>query len=216
MSFINFSRKEIAFKIVYYGPALCGKTTNVEHIHQLIGPEHKGELTTLSTKQDRTLFFDFLPLKSEIIKGFISKFQIYTVPGQVIYNETRKLVLRNVDGIVFVADSQWVKSEENAESFANLDANLTEQGLSLDTIPYILQFNKRDLPDVAPVHYLDFILNRRSTRVPFFEAAAVKGEGVLDSLNMIAKMVISDFMQRNKMQGSGEVPGEICVSEKGS
>ena len=174
MSFINFSRKEIAFKIVYYGPALCGKTTNVEHIHKLIGPEHKGELTTLSTKQDRTLFFDFLPLKSEIIKGFISKFQIYTVPGQVIYNETRKLVLRNVDGIVFVADSQWVKSEENAESFANLDANLTEQGLSLDTIPYILQFNKRDLPDIAPVHYMNFMLKQRATAVPCIEAIAVK------------------------------------------
>ena len=137
MSFINFSRKEISFKIVYYGPALCGKTTNVEQIHQEIAPKHRGELTMLSTKADRTLYFDFLPLKSQIIKGFTSKFQIYTVPGQVIYNETRKLVLRSVDGVVFVADSQWERMEENADSFANLEENLQDQNDSLDKLPYI-------------------------------------------------------------------------------
>jgi len=213
MSFINFSRKEISFKIVYYGPALCGKTTNVEQIHKEISPEHRGELTMLSTKQDRTLYFDFLPLKSQIIKGFTSKFQIYTVPGQVIYNETRKLVLRSVDGIVFVADSQWERMEENAESFSNLEENLNDQNDTLDKIPYILQFNKRDLESVAPVHYLDFMLNRRETRVPFFEAVATQGGGVLESLNLIAKMVISNFIQQNRME-VGEVPGDICVAEK--
>ena len=214
MSFINFARKEISFKIVYYGTALGGKTTNVEQIHEGISPQSRGELTTLSTKQDRTLFFDFLPLKSEIIKGFISKFQIYTVPGQVIYNETRKLVLRNVDGVVFVADSQWGKQEENAASFADMESNLKEQGDSVDTLPYIIQFNKRDLPDIAPVHYMNFMLNQRAIAVPYFEAIAVKGVGVLESLNMIAKMVISNFMQKNKMQTT-ELPSDLAVSQKG-
>lgn len=214
MSFISFSRKEISFKIVYYGAAMCGKTTNVAHVHKIVDNKLKGELTVLSTQQDRTLYFDFLPLKSDIIKGFTSKFQLYTVPGQVIYNETRKLVLRNVDGIVFVADSQWEKMEENAESFTNLESNLNDQSDSLDTLPYILQFNKRDLPNVAPAHYLDFMLNRRSTRVPYFEASALQGHGVLESLNLISKMVIGDFMRRNKMQTT-ELPNDIAVSEKG-
>jgi mutual gliding-motility protein MglA len=214
MAFINFSRKEISFKVVYYGTALCGKTTNVEQIHKAIAPKYRGELTMLSTRQDRTLYFDFLPLKSEIIKGFISRFQIYTVPGQVIYNETRKLVLHNVDGVVFVADSQWSKMEENAESFANLEANLKERNESVDTLPYILQFNKRDLEEIAPVHYMDFLLNRRATRVPAIEASAVEGRGVLESLNLISRMVISHFIQRNKMQ-SEEVPTEVAVAEKG-
>ncbi len=213
MSFISFSRKEIAFKIVYYGPAMCGKTTNVAHIHKIVSPQSRGELTMLSTQQDRTLFFDFLPLQSDIIKGFVSKFQVYTVPGQVLYNETRKLVLRNVDGIVFVADSQWGKMEENAESFTNLESNLNDQNDSLDTMPYILQFNKRDLENVAPVHYMDFMLNQRSTRVPYFEASAIQGTGVLESLNLISKMVISTFIQRNKMQAA-EVPDEVAVSSK--
>lgn len=211
MSFISFSRKEISFKIVYYGTALCGKTTNVAYIHKVIASKYRGELTMLSTQQDRTLFFDFLPLRSDIIKGFTSKFQIYTVPGQVIYNETRKLVLRNVDGIVFVADSQWSRMEDNASSFANLEANLKDQNESLDTLPYILQFNKRDLADIAPVHYIDFMLNRRSSRVPYFDASALIGTGVLETLNLIGKLVISTFIERNKMQ-STEMPAEICVA----
>jgi mutual gliding-motility protein MglA len=211
MSFISFSRKEISFKIVYYGTALCGKTTNVAYIHKVIASKYRGELTMLSTQQDRTLFFDFLPLRSDIIKGFTSKFQIYTVPGQVIYNETRKLVLRNVDGIVFVADSQWSRMEDNAQSFANLEANLKDQNESLDSLPYILQFNKRDLPDIAPIHYMDFMLNRRSTRVPFFEGSALQGSGVLEALNLIGKLVISTFIERNKMQ-STDMPTDVCVS----
>lgn len=214
MSFINFSRKEISFKIVYYGTALCGKTTNVEKIHEGLSPQSRGELTTLSTKQDRTLFFDFLPLKSDIIKGFSSKFQIYTVPGQVIYNETRKLVLKNVDGVVFVADSQWSKQEENVMSFANMESNLKDQGDSLDKLPYIIQFNKRDLPDIAPIHYLNFLLNQRTTAAPYFEAVATHGAGVLESLNLIAKMVISNFMQKNKMQTT-ELPSDQALSQKG-
>ncbi len=211
MSFINFARREIAFKIVFYGPALSGKTTNLEQIHKAIAREIRGELTILSTMQDRTLFFDFLPLKSEIIKGFTSKFQLYTVPGQSIYNETRKLVLRNVDGVVFVADSQWDKMKENAESFANLEANLAAQNESIDRIPYILQYNKRDLPNVAPVHYLNFMLNRRSTRVPAKEAVANEGLGVFESLNLISKMVLANFMKQNNLPAA-DVPNEVAVS----
>jgi signal recognition particle receptor subunit beta len=214
MSFINFARKEISFKVVYYGAALCGKTTNVEKIHEGLSPLSRGELTTLSTKQDRTLFFDFLPLRSEIIKGFTSKFQIYTVPGQVIYSETRKLVLRNVDGVVFVADSQWSKQEENAASFVDMENNLRDQGDSIDRIPYILQFNKRDMPDIAPIHYMNFMLNRRVTAAPYYEAIAVNGVGVLESLNLISKMVLSNFMQKNKMQTT-ELPSDPAVSQKG-
>jgi signal recognition particle receptor subunit beta len=211
MSFINFARREIAFKIVYYGPALSGKTTNLEQIHKAIDPTVRGDLTILSTMQDRTLFFDFLPLKSDVIKGFVSKFQVYTVPGQAIYNETRKLVLRNADGIIFVADSQWDKMAENAESFANLQTNLEQQNDNLDDIPYILQLNKRDLPTVAPVHYLDFMLNRRATRVPLMEAVANDGGGVFESLNLISKMILNNFMKQNNLPGA-EVPSDVAVA----
>jgi mutual gliding-motility protein MglA len=214
VAFINFARREIAFKIVYYGPALCGKTTNLEQIHRAVDAGSRGELTMLSTQQDRTLFFDFLPLKSEIIKGFISKFQLYTVPGQSMYNETRKLVLRNVDGVVFVADSQWDKMEENVESFANLECNLNLQNDSLDRLPYLLQFNKRDLPNVAPMHYLDFLLNQRETRVPTLEAVATDGGGVFETLNVISKLVLSNFMKQNNLSSSAPVPDQVCVSER--
>jgi hypothetical protein len=211
VSFINFARNEIAFKIVFYGPALGGKTTNLEQIHSAIQPDTRGELTILSTQQDRTLFFDFLPLKSDVIKGFTSKFQLYTVPGQSIYSETRKLVLRNVDGIVFVADSQWEKMEENAESFEDLSNNLTEQGMSIDEIPYLLQFNKRDLPNIAPSHYMDFMLNQRATRVPTIESIAIECTGVFEALNLIAKMVMGSFMRENNLP-SADVPDDVCVS----
>ncbi|NCC51417.1 MAG: gliding-motility protein MglA [Spartobacteria bacterium] len=214
MSLINFSRKEITFKLVYYGPALCGKTTNVEQIHKAIPPENSGKLTMLSTQQDRTLYFDFLPLRSQIIKGYVSKFQVYTVPGQVIYNETRKLVLRGVDGLIFVADSQWSKMQENVESFANLEANLREQKVSLDAIPYILQYNKRDLNDVAPVHYLDYMLNQRAKGVPSMEAVATRGDGVLEALNLISKRILTKFIQANNME-TMDIPNEVSVPSEG-
>ena len=214
MAFINFARREIAFKIVYYGPALCGKTTNLEQIHEAVDQTSRGELTMLSTQQDRTLFFDFLPLKSDIIKGFSSKFQLYTVPGQSMYNETRKLVLRNVDGVVFVADSQWDKMEDNAESFANLETNLNLQNESLDRLPYMLQFNKRDLPNVAPVHYMNFLLNQRKKRTPTLDAVATDGAGVFETLNIISKMVLSNFMKQNNISGNSAMPDEVCVSER--
>ena len=211
MSFINFARKEIAFKLVYYGPGLCGKTTNLEQIHAVVDPRSRGDLTMLSTRQDRTLFFDFLPLKSDIIKGFTSKFQIYTVPGQSIYNETRKLVLRNVDGVIFVADSQWEKMEENVESFKNMQENLREQKLNLDDIPYILQMNKRDLPTAAPMHYMDFLLNQREVRAPVLEAVARDGRGVFESLNLISKMVLAAFLKQNNMPAP-QIPDDVCVT----
>jgi mutual gliding-motility protein MglA len=211
MSFINFARKEIAFKLVYYGPGLCGKTTNLEQIHAAVDSKARGDLTMLSTRQDRTLFFDFLPLKSDIIKGFTSKFQIYTVPGQAIYNETRKLVLRNVDGIIFVADSQWEKMEENSESFRNMQDNLRDQKLKLDDIPYIIQVNKRDLPNAAPLHYVDFALNQREVRVPVLEAVARDGTGVFESLNLISKMVLAAFLKQNNMPAP-QIPDEVCVT----
>src|SRR5580698_10600312 len=169
MPIVNYASKEIQFKIVYYGPALGGKTTNLAYIHSRITPAHRGDLVSLATAADRTLFFDFLPLNALTLQGFRTKFQLYTVPGQVIYNATRQLVLRNVDGVVFVADSQWDKMEENVLSFRNLEQNLQKQGLSVDALSYVLQFNKRDLQDIAPTNYLEYLLNNRKRRVKSFE-----------------------------------------------
>src|ERR1700736_1682990 len=161
MPIIHYASKEIQFKIVYYGPALGGKTTNLAYIHSRIAPAYRGDLVSLATAADRTLFFDFLPLNAVTLQGFKTKFQLYTVPGQVIYNSTRQLVLRSVDGVVFVADSQWDKMEENVASFKNLEDNLAKQNISIDEIPYVLQYNKRDLENVAPVNYLEYVLNNR-------------------------------------------------------
>lgn len=193
MAIVNYANKEVQFKIVYYGPALCGKTTNLAYIHSQIADTHKGELVSLATAADRTLFFDFLPLNAIAIRGFRTKFQLYTVPGQVIYNATRQLVLRSVDAVVFVADSQWEKLEENIESFRNLEENLARQGMSLETLPYVLQFNKRDMPNIAPTHYMDFLLNDRSVRVPSFEACATTGFGVFDTLNCVSRLLLAKF-----------------------
>jgi signal recognition particle receptor subunit beta len=190
MSAINYASKEIYFKIVYYGPGMGGKTTNLQYVHQAIPQANKGDLVSLATDQDRTLFFDFLPVEAIQIHGFTTKFQLYTVPGQVHYNATRKLVLRGVDGVVFVADSQWEKMQENVESFRNLEENLTEYDYSFDEIPYVLQYNKRDLASIAPVEYMDYLLNRRATRVSTFESVATAGQGVFDTLNRVAKLVL--------------------------
>src|SRR5918911_391215 len=188
MAIINQATKELHVKIVYYGPALCGKTTNIIKIHdQVDSIQEKGKLVSLATQSDRTLFFDFLPLEAMSIKGFKTKFQLYTVPGQVIYNTTRQLVLRGVDGIVFVADSQYDKMEENVKSFGNLEENLKTLNLNVADIPYVLQYNKRDLPNIAPVEYMDFLLNNRAVAVPSFTASANKCEGVFETLNMITR-----------------------------
>jgi signal recognition particle receptor subunit beta len=190
MASINYAQREITCKIVYYGCALSGKTTNLEYIHAQVPAVEKGGLVSLSTQGDRTLFFDFLPLEVQDVGGFTAKFQLYTVPGQVVYNATRRLVLRGVDGLVFVADSQWAKAKENVESFQNMLDNLSQYGYSLESIPYVLQYNKRDLPAVAPRPYLDFTLNRRQKRVPVFETSAVLGTGVFDCLNAVCRLVL--------------------------
>jgi signal recognition particle receptor subunit beta len=197
MAIINQATKELQVKIVYYGPAKSGKTTNLEQIHsnvQVPNPDAKGKMTSLATSSDRTLFFDFFPLEAVAIKGFKTKFALFTVPGQVIYNATRQIVLRGVDGIVFVADSQYEKMEENIETFNHLQENLKALNLNLDDIPYVMQYNKRDLPDTAPVEYLEFLLNNREVQVPFFEAAASKCDGVFETLNMITRMLLHKFL----------------------
>lgn len=198
MSIINYVNKEVQFKIVYYGPALCGKTTNLSYIHSHVADTSRGELVSLATAADRTLFFDFLPLNALIIKGFGTRFQLYTVPGQVIYNATRQLVLRSVDGVVFVADSQWDKMQENVESFRNLQDNLVLQRLDIDRIPYVLQYNKRDTPNPAPVHYMDYILNNRPVRVPSYEAVATNGQGVFATLNAISRLLLRKFVRETE------------------
>ena len=202
MAIINQATKELQVKIVYYGPALGGKTTNLVQVHEQVqtAQGNKGKLVSLATSSDRTLFFDFLPIEAMAIKGFKTKFQLYTVPGQVIYNTTRQLVLRGVDGIVFVADSQYEKMPENIESFQNLLDNLASQKLNLAEIPYVIQYNKRDLPNAAPVQYLDYLLNNRDVQVPSFEATAHKCEGVFESLNMITRMLLQKYINQSVPQ----------------
>ncbi|HXR07645.1 MAG TPA: ADP-ribosylation factor-like protein [Candidatus Acidoferrum sp.] len=192
MAIINQATKELQLKIVYYGPGRGGKTTNLEQVHANLGNvQEKGKLVSLATSSDRTLFFDFLPIEAMAIKGFKTKFQLYTVPGQVIYNTTRQLVLRGVDGLIFVADSQYEKMAENAESFQNLEENLKALKLDLADIPYVLQYNKRDLATAAPVDYMEFLLNNREVQVPSFTSVASKCERVFESLNMITRMLLN-------------------------
>jgi mutual gliding-motility protein MglA len=190
MSIINYAARVINFKIVYYGPGMADKTANLQNIHQCLPDGNKGKMISLATGDDRTLFFDFLPVSALGVRGFTTRFQLYTVPGQTHYNMTRKLVLRGVDGVVFVADSQWDRLRDNVESYRNLDENLKEYGLSLATIPLVLQFNKRDLGRIAPVDYMEFLLNRGERRVPTFEAVAVDGTGVFDTLNTVSRLVL--------------------------
>ncbi len=196
MAIINQATKELQVKIVYYGAALGGKTTNLVQVHEHVqaAQGNKGKLVSLATSSDRTLFFDFLPIEAMAIKGFKTKFQLYTVPGQVIYNTTRQLVLRGVDGIVFVADSQYEKMEENVRSFTNMEENLNSLSLDLEDIPYVLQYNKRDLPNVAPAEYLEYLLNNREQQVPAFPACANKCEGVFETLNMITRLLLHKFI----------------------
>ena len=197
MAIINQATKELQVKIVYYGPAKSGKTTNLEQVHKNVhvpNPEAKGKMTSLATSSDRTLFFDFFPLEAVAIRGFKTKFALFTVPGQVIYNATRQIVLRGVDGIVFVADSQYDKMEENIETFKHLEENLKSLNINIDDIPIVMQYNKRDIPDVAPVEYLDFLLNNREVQAPTFEASAAKCEGVFETLNMITRMLLHKFL----------------------
>jgi signal recognition particle receptor subunit beta len=191
MSFINYSSREINCKIVFYGPGLCGKTTNLQWIYKKTNPDSKGKMISLATETERTLFFDFLPLALGEIRGFKTRFHLYTVPGQVFYDASRKLILKGVDGVVFVADSQVERMEANIESIENLRINLAEQGYDLDKVPFIVQYNKRDLPNVVPVDEMRKALNPRN--LPDFEAVASEGAGVFDTLKAIAKLVIMEL-----------------------
>lgn len=191
MSLINYSSREINVKIVYYGPGLCGKTTNIQYIYNKVSPDTKGKLITLATEMDRTLFFDFLPLELGEVKGFKTRFHLYTVPGQVYYDASRKLILRGVDGIVFVADSQASRYDANIESLYNLHENLKEYNLRLEDIPFSIQYNKRDLNDIISVEDLEQELNPRE--YPSFEAVAVNGMGVFNTLKAVAKSVLRNL-----------------------
>lgn len=191
MSFINYSSREINCKIVFYGPGLCGKTTNLQWIYKKTNPDSKGKMISLATETERTLFFDFLPLALGEIRGFKTRFHLYTVPGQVFYDASRKLILKGVDGVVFVADSQIERMEANIESVENLRVNLAEQGYDLDKIPYVVQYNKRDLPNVVPLDEMKRTLNPHG--VPDFEACATDGTGVFDTLKAVAKLVIMEL-----------------------
>jgi len=193
---INFALKEVNCKIVYYGPGMSGKTTNLEVVHQKAPEENKGELTSISTDGDRTLFFDFMPLDLGKIAGMQTKFQLYTVPGQVYYNSTRKLVLQGVDGVIFVADSDPEKVQENIESYENLCENLAEYGKAIEDLPHVIQYNKRDLPNAMSVEELDRHMNRFG--VPTFEAVAKTGEGVFPTLKTLAGMVLESINKVDK------------------
>jgi GTPase SAR1 family protein len=211
MSIINYASREIQFKIVYYGPALCGKTTNLQYIHQRINPQNRGDLISLATASDRTLFFDFLPLNAVVIKGFVTKFQLYTVPGQVIYNATRQLVLRSVDGVIFVADSQWEKLEENVESFKNLSDNLAQQNISVDDVPLVLEYNKRDLPNIAPINYMEYVLNNRKRRLQSFEVISSTGQNVFAALNAVSQILLHKFSKQKDIPQGPPPPVAIPV-----
>jgi len=204
MVFFNYATMQMAAKIVYYGPGLCGKTTNLQQIYQKTSSKSRGEMVSLETETDRTLFFDLLPLDVGNIAGFKTRFQLYTVPGQVFYNSTRKLVLRGVDGIVFVADSQTPMLDANLESLNNLRGNLAELGLIMEEIPMVLQYNKRDLKNIMPVEEMDRILNPKS--LPYFEASAIQGGGVFETLKGISKATLIMLRRRALGEDKMKIP----------
>lgn len=191
MTFINYASREINCKIVYYGPGLCGKTTNLQYIYDSTAPQAKGKLISLATETDRTLFFDFMPLELGTVRGFKTRFHLYTVPGQVYYDASRKLILKGVDGVVFVADSQEERMDANIESLYNLEENLQAQGYNLMDLPYVLQLNKRDLPNIVTIDELTTELQRKGE--PIFEATASEGIGVFDTLKAVAKQVLTEL-----------------------
>jgi signal recognition particle receptor subunit beta len=191
MSMINYASREINCKIVYYGPGLCGKTTNLEYIYEKVAPTTRGKLISLATETERTLFFDFLPVDLGAIRGFKTRFHLYTVPGQVYYNASRKLILKGVDGVVFVADSQVERLDANIESMHNLYDNLAEHGIDPREVPFVIQYNKRDLPNTSSLQELQAQLN--PTEVPHFEAVAPRGIGVFDTLKAVSKLVIKSL-----------------------
>src|SRR6202521_3459515 len=191
MTFINYASREINCKIVYYGPGLCGKTTNLQWIYDKTNPGAKGKLISLATETDRTLFFDFLPLELGTVRGFKTRFHLYTVPGQVFYEASRKLILKGADGVVFVADSQEERLDANFETFENLQEHLKEHNLNFATIPYVLQLNKRDLPNAMSVDELKKQLQKKNE--PVIEGVAIAGQGVFETLKEVAKLVLAEL-----------------------
>jgi len=194
MTFINYAAREINCKIVYYGPGLGGKTTNIQYIFDKMNAGQKGKMISLATESDRTLFFDFLPIELGTVRGFKTRFHLYTVPGQVFYDASRKLILKGVDGVVFVADSQAARMDANVDSVENLQHNLRDHGFELGKIPYVLQLNKRDLPTALPVDELVSALRLKDE--PVFEAVAPRGQGVFDTLKAAIKQVLLDLKSR--------------------
>ena len=200
MSLVNYSTREITCKIVYYGPGRSGKTSNLQYVHAYVPDDKKGPMVSLATETDRTLFFDFLPLDLGSISGFRTRIQLYTVPGQVYYNATRKLVLRGADGVVFVADSQREQLDENIESLRNLHENLLEENINIRDFPMVMQYNKRDLPGVASIEELENALNYRG--VPAYPAASITGEGVFETLKGISQLVLQSLSKRFRADAS--------------
>jgi signal recognition particle receptor subunit beta len=196
LSFLNYSTREINFKIVYYGPGLSGKTTNIKYIYEKIKKDNKGKLVSLATETERTLFFDFFPLDLGMIKGYKVKFHLYTVPGQIYYSSSRKLILKGVDGLVFVADSQRERFEANIESIADMVENLKEYKIDFPMLPYVLQLNKRDLPNITPADELIQALRKKDE--PVVEAVALKGDGVVDTLKSISRLVMVEVKKKLK------------------
>jgi signal recognition particle receptor subunit beta len=199
MAFVDFSAREIHCKIVYYGPGLCGKTKNLQFLHERTSPSRRGQLISLATPNERTLFFDFLPLDVGSLRGFQTRLHLYTVPGQVFYDAARRAILRGVDGIVFVADSQEARLAANVESIRNLEKNLREQGYGIAEIPYVLQLNKRDLPSAMPAAELSRRLAIKGE--PTLEATAATGAGVFETLKAIARLVLLDLRKRRTPSG---------------
>jgi len=191
MSMINYASREINCKVVYYGSGLGGKTTNLEYVYSRVNPDTKGKMISLATETERTLFFDFLPIDLGEIRGFRTRFHLYTVPGQVYYNASRRLILKGVDGLIFVADSQRSRLEANIEAMHNLYENMESYGYDVETIPFVIQYNKRDLPDIMPVEELRNVLNPMG--VPDYEAVAIEGEGVFQTLSAVSKLVVKSL-----------------------
>ena len=194
MSFLNYSTKEINFKIVYYGPGLSGKTTNIKKIYEKVKSDSKGKLVSLATETERTLFFDFFPLDLGTVKGYKVKFHLYTVPGQIYYSSSRKLIMKGVDGVVFVADSQRERFEANIESLQDMFSNLKEYNIDFATLPYVLQLNKRDLPNISPVNELIAALRKKDE--PVIESISLRGDGVIDTLKSISKLIMVNVKQK--------------------
>lgn len=193
MAVVNHDTKEVSFKLVYCGTPMGGKTTNLNYIHSRIDGSQRGDLVSLATSSDRTLFFDFLPIQTVIINGYRTRFMLYTVPGQVHYQATRQMVLKGVDGVIFVADSQLERMESNLSAWRGMERNLEDNQTPLSTLPVVLQYNKRDLPGIAPVQYLEYVLNNGPRRYPYFEAAAAAGTNVFATLNALAQEILQRF-----------------------